>query len=326
MPSASSIRIAVSSRVDNALLRYLPGEVELVRYDGTETDLAPVDILVMPNFNPTIPVVLPPVKTRYLQTLSAGVEAALKLLPEGATLLNARGVHDASTAEWAVTAILASLKWLPLYQTLQQEGRWVAPAAAEGYWAGIHGSPPAAPSPVLVEELAGKTVLIVGYGAIGKAIEARLLPFEPGRILRVARTAREGVHAIGELDRLLPEADVVVLIVPMTEETRHLISAPQIAIMRQGALLINAARGGIVDPDALLAALQARRIRAALDVTDPEPLPAGHPLWQAPNLLLTPHIAGSVPDAIDRVFRFLGRQAQHLVDGEEPENIIHGAY
>ncbi len=326
MPASKPIRIAVSSRIDDALLRHMPQGVEIVHYDGTEARLDPVDIMVMPNFNPTIPVVLPPFEARYLQTLSAGVEAARKHLPPGTILLNARGVHDSSTAEWAVAAILASLKWLPLYEGLQQKGRWCTPAEGEARWAEIHGEPLNGLAPVLVEELAGKTVLIVGYGAIGKAIEARLLPFEPARILRVARTAREGVQAIAELDALLSQADVVVLIVPMTEETRHLIGAAQIARMQKGALLVNAARGGVVDTDALLAALRERKIRAALDVTDPEPLPEGHPLWKAPNLLLTPHIAGSVPHVLDRVFRFIGRQARHLLDGEQPENIIEGAY
>ena len=134
------------------------------------------------------------------------------------------------------------------------------------------------------------------------------------------------MHAIAELDALLPEAGIVVLIVPLTEETRGLIGAPQLERMRQGALLVNAARGPVVDTEALLPALEAGRVRAALDVTDPEPLPQGHPLWKAPNLLLTPHIAGSSPRFLDQVFQFVGRQAQHLLDGEEPENIIRGKY
>ncbi len=326
MPASKPVRIAVSSRIDDTLLRHIPHEAELVRYDGTEARLEPVDMLVMPNFNPTIKIALPPFEARYVQTLSAGIEAALKHLPPGAALCNARGVHDSSTAEWAITAILASLKWFPLYEALQQEGRWATPEDGENRWAEIYGSRLNALAPVLVEELAGKTVLIVGHGAIGKAIEARLLPFEPSRILRVARTAREGVHPITELDALLPEADIIVLILPLTDKTRHLVGTAQIGRMRRGALLVNAARGAIVDTDALLSALQARTIRAALDVTDPEPLPAGHPLWKAPNLLLTPHVAGSIPNVLDRVFRFIGRQAQHLLDGEEPENIIQGSY
>lgn len=326
LPPSRKIRVAVSSRLNPDLLRHFPPGVELVRFSGEEDHLEPVDLLVMPNFSPTAKAVLPPVEARYLQTLSAGVENAQKLLPRGAVLLNARGVHDSSTAEWVLGAILASLKWLPLYGALQAEGRWSTPSDGEAHWAGVYGAPLNGDTPVLVEELAGKNVLLVGYGAIGKAIEARLRPFEPGRILRAARTAREGVHSIAELDALLPQADIVVLILPMTEETRRLIGAAQIGRMRQGALLVNAARGGVVDTDALVEALTARRIRAALDVTDPEPLPAGHPLWKAPNLLLTPHVAGSLPHVLDRVFRFIGSQAQCLLAGEEPENIIRGAY
>ena len=319
-------RIAVSSRIDDAPLRHLPKGIEVVRFDGTETTLEPVDLLVMPNFSPSDTVRIPPVRMRYLQTQSAGIEAALRHLPPGATLLNARGVHDSSTAEWVLAATLASLKWLPLYGALQAEGRWGGRADGEAHWSGIHGSPLSSATPVLLEELAGKTVLIVGHGSIGKAIEARLKPFEPARILRVARTAREGVHSIAELDALLPEADIVILIMPLTPETRGLIGTDQLSRMRQGALLVNAARGAVIDTDALLASLEGRRIRAALDVTDPEPLPPGHPLWRAPNLLITPHIAGSIPNVHDRFFRFLGRQAQHLLHGEEPENIIRGAY
>ena len=169
-------------------------------------------------------------------------------------------------------------------------------------------------------------MLIVGYGAIGKAIEARLLPFEPARVLRVARTPREGVFSVGELHQLLPEAEIVVLITPLTPETHHLIGAPEFARMRRGTLLVNAARGGVIDTDALVQALETRHIRAALDVTDPEPLPSNHPLWRAPGLLLTPHIAGSTPAFLDRVFRFIGRQVERLSRGEEPENIIRGSY
>ncbi len=332
MPSTEnprSLRVALSTSIEESALRHLPAGVEAVRYAPDHTETMDVDMLVpvvAPGFGVSPATILKYIHPRYIQTSSAGVEAIQPLVPPGVVLCNARGVHDAPTAEWAVTAILASLKWLPFYGDLRRDGHWASSDDTEAYWQQCHGEPRKTGIPVFAEELAEKTVLIVGYGAIGKAIEARLLPFEPGRIVRVARTAREGVEPVSALDTLLPKADIVVLITPLTKETHHLIGAAQLSLMRRGTFLVNAARGGVIDTDALVASLQAHHIRAALDVTDPEPLPDGHPLWSAPGLLLTPHVAGSTPLFLDRVFRFVGRQLQHLLDGEEPENIITGHY
>ena len=326
-PRLDPLRVAIAASIDDALLRHLPAEVEVVRYDIGGSQTHEVDMLVPPGFGKQAADVLPRIRTRYIQTISAGVETIQPMLPPGVILCNAQGVHNGATAEWAVTAILASLKWLPFYGDLQRAGRWGGRDESERYWLDTYGAPPQDTSaPVLVEELADKTVLIVGYGSIGKSIEARLLPFEPGRIVRLARIARADIHGIADLDRLLPEADIVVLITPLTPETRHLLGARQFACMRRGAVLVNAARGGVVDTEALVAALSGRHIRAALDVTDPEPLPPGHPLWKAPGLLLTPHIAGSTPAFLERVYCFVGRQLEHLLAGEEPENIIRGTY
>jgi phosphoglycerate dehydrogenase-like enzyme len=168
-------------------------------------------------------------------------------------------------------------------------------------------------------------VLIIGYGDIGAAIEARLAPFGV-EIVRVARTARPGVAAIAQLPELLPQADAVVLVVPMTSETAGLIGAKEIALMKQGALLVNAARGPVVDTNALLAALESGRIRAAIDVTDPEPLPDGHPLWSAPNLLLTPHVAGSSPMFMVRAMQLAAAQIGRWLRGERLENVVEGEY
>jgi len=143
---------------------------------------------------------------------------------------------------------------------------------------------------------------------------------------RIARTAREGVASIDQLPALLPQADVIVLIVPLTEETRGLIGAPQLAAMKQGALLVNAARGPVVDTDALIAALETGHIRAAIDVTDPEPLPDGHPLWSAPNLILTPHVGGSSPQFMARAIQLAGQQIRRMQAGEPLENIVTGDY
>ena len=335
--SKKPLRVAISATIDDVYLLHLPQGVEIVRYHlgdeaGPDETKLDVDMLVPPGFGKQAADVLGRVHTRYIQTISAGVETIQPMVPEGVILCNAQGVHNNPTAEWAVTAILASLKWLPFYDRLREQGTWGSRPQADEHWLETYGAPHTSSTPVLVEELAEKTILIVGYGSIGKAIEARLLPFEPGKILRVARTAREPrdgsgpVHGVSELDELLPQADIVVLIMPLTPDTHHMIGKQQLARMRRGAFLVNAARGGVVDTDALVDALNAHAIRAALDVTDPEPLPAGHPLWKAPGLLLTPHIAGSSPLFLDRVFRFVGRQLQHLLNGEEPENIIQGHY
>jgi phosphoglycerate dehydrogenase-like enzyme len=178
---------------------------------------------------------------------------------------------------------------------------------------------------VLIEELSGKTVMIVGYGSIGQSIEERLAPFG-ANFIRVARSAKPGVEPVSKLRELLPSADVIVLIVPLTPETRHLIDADAIAQMKQGALLVNAARGPVVDTDALVTALNEKRIRAAIDVTDPEPLPEGHPLWSAPNLLLTPHVGGSSPLFMPRAFDLVAAQIRRFANGEPLRNIVEGDY
>ncbi|WP_431783298.1 2-hydroxyacid dehydrogenase [Streptomyces chumphonensis] len=248
---------------------------------------------------------------RLVQTLTAGVEhmtPGLGSLAPGAVLCNAGGVHDASTAELALTLILASLRGLPDFVRQQDADRWSG------------GFRPA---------LADRRVLVVGQGGIGRAVEERLIPFEVAGVDRVARTARPGprgpVHALADLPRLLPEADVVVLAVPLTEETRHLADARFLAAMRDGALLVNVARGGVVDTDALLAELKSGRLRAALDVTDPEPLPAGHPLWQAPGALITPHVGGPTSAFWPRARRLVGAQLGRLAEGGPLEHVVHRA-
>jgi phosphoglycerate dehydrogenase-like enzyme len=214
---------------------------------------------------------------------------------------------------------------LPLYRDLQERREWRGFAASAAELSqGKDG--PAAPYHILGEDLAGKTVLIVGYGSIGSAIEERMKPFGVN-VLRVARTARPetSVRAIGDLHELLPQADIVVLIVPNTVQTRGLIGAPEMALMKRGALLVNAARGPVVVTDALVAALEEGRIRAALDVTDPEPLPPEHPLWLAPNCLITPHVAGSTPEFIHRGFRLAAEQVRRYLAGEPLENVVTDA-
>ncbi len=173
--------------------------------------------------------------------------------------------------------------------------------------------------------LADKTVLIVGYGDIGRDIERRMLPFEV-EVLRVARSRREGVHALDDLPELLPQADVVVLILPGTSETKGLVDAGFLAAMKPGALLVNVARGSVVVTDDLLAALDEGRVHAALDVTDPEPLPEDHPLWSAPNVLITPHVGGATPAMWPRAYKLVREQLQRFAMGDDLLNVMTGEY
>ncbi len=241
---------------------------------------------------------------RVVQLLTAGVEAWLGRLPAGVTLCNARGVHSSATSEWTVAAILAYLHDFPFFVRAQAGGQWRYRRT---------------------DELVGKRVLVIGAGAIGAAIADRLAPFGV-ELVRVGRRPREGVHGVEELPRLLPEADIVVLIVPLTEETTHLVDRDFLAAMRDGSLLVNAARGPVVDTEALTAELVTGRIGAALDVTDPEPLPAGHPLWSMPNVLLTPHVAGSVTGTFRRGYALVGDQIRRYVTGEPLINVVSGPY
>ncbi|MFI6597965.1 2-hydroxyacid dehydrogenase [Nonomuraea sp. NPDC050536] len=241
---------------------------------------------------------------RLLQTVSAGVEAYRPHLPPGVVLCNARGVHDAGTAEWAVGVMIAVQREFPGFAGAQSRGEWTYHHTGA---------------------LADSRVLIVGYGSIGAALERRLSGFEV-EVVRVARTARDGVHGMAELPALLPEADVVVLLVPATADTAGMVDEAFLARMKDGALLVNAARGSVVDTGALLAELTTGRLRAALDVTDPEPLPDGHPLWSAPGLFLTPHIAGSTPASQRRTLRLIRSQVLRYLAGERLNNVITDAY
>ena len=214
-------------------------------------------------------------KLQVVQTLTAGYEEFLPLVPPGAVLCNAAGLHDTSTAELAIALALASGRHLDEFARNQAEGEWKF---------------------VFGRALADQRALIVGYGRIGQAIERRLDGFEVASVTRVARSARTGpppVHPVEDLHRLLPEADVVFLIAPHTPQTEGLIGARELALLPGGALLVNVARGKLVDTDALVAELATGRIRAALDVTDPEPLPADHPLWRQPGVLISPHVGGA---------------------------------
>jgi len=239
-----------------------------------------------------------------VQTLTAGVDNVRAEVPAGVTLCNGRGIHDTSTAELALTLILASLRGIPSWVRAQDRHEW---------------------KPGWRPSLADKRVLLVGYGAIGEAIERRLQPFEV-EITRVARTARDGVHPISALPDLLPAADVVVLVVPLTDQTRGLVDAGFLAALPDGALVVNVSRGLVVDNQALVAELATGRLRAAVDVVDPEPVPEDHPFWDAPGLLISPHVGGASSAMWPRAHRLVRDQLHRYAAGEELVNVMSGDY
>jgi phosphoglycerate dehydrogenase-like enzyme len=239
---------------------------------------------------------------RLIQTLNAGYEQWLPHLPDGVMLSNGRGAHGGSSAEWVVAVLLAIYRDLRLFGDQQARGVW---------------------GPQSTETLIGKRVVVLGAGDLGTSLAARLTPFE-AEVTLVGRHARPGVQAIADVAELLPTADVVVAMLPSGAATHHLVDAQFLARLPDGAIVVNAGRGGAVDTDALLAELISGRLRAALDVTDPEPLPDGHPLWSAPNLLLTPHVAGSTVGAWERAWAIARRQIEIHADGGLPPNLVAG--
>jgi phosphoglycerate dehydrogenase-like enzyme len=236
----------------------------------------------------------------YLQMPNAGFDDAIAFRREGLAICNARGVHDISTSELALTLILASLRGLDDFVRAQPQGLW------------LQGSR---------QSLAYKKVGLVGFGSIGQTFAGMLEPFHV-ELTPFSRSGRDGSHTMDKLDELLPHFDVVVLILPSTPETHHLFDAARIGRMKDGALLVNVARGAIVDTPALLAELESGRIRAAVDVVEQEPLPSDHALWQAPGLILSPHVGGNSSAFEPGMRALLARQFDRLAAGEKPLNIV----
>ncbi len=300
--------------LDPAELAPVPAQLQVERVDPTTdgADLAGIaDVaFYVPAYDTPLDFgTLLPAMTflQVLQTQTAGVDDVAPHRPEHVTLCNARGVHDASTAELAASLLLASLRGIPDFVRAQPQGRW------------LHESRRA---------LADHTVLLVGYGSIGAALERRLEPFEC-HVLRVARTARSGadgrrVHSMDELPGLLPQADAVVLLVPLTDETQGMVDAGFLAAMRDQAVLVNVARGPVVDNDALLGETSSGRLLAALDVTDPEPLPPDHALWRSPGVLISPHVGGATTAMKPRMRALLRDQLRRFAAGKELANVVAG--
>lgn len=262
--------------------------------------------LLVPGYmgKPTALAALEGVDVGLVQSQSIGYDGVASVLPAGVTFANAAGVHETSTAELAVGMMIASQRGLPDFVRNQGSGTW---------------------DNTQRPSLADRRVLLVGYGGVGKAIEARLLPFET-EVTRMASRSREDdrgtIHGIDELYEQLPLHEIVVVSVPLSEATERLVDAKFLAAMPDGALLVNVARGPVADTDAVLAEASSGRLRAALDVTDPEPLPADHPLWTTPGVLITPHVGGASSAMFPRMVRLVRKQIGLLLDGKDPVNVV----
>jgi phosphoglycerate dehydrogenase-like enzyme len=297
LPAADGVADEVARRLPRATI---------ARYEDGGTDLGEVDFYCLPymgNGASTAMIAKMP-RLRVLQSLSSGVDNILGSVPEQVTLCNGSGLHhEESTAELAVSLILASLRQLPLFALDQQRHRW---------------------HHVRTDSLDGKKVLLVGHGGMGKAIEERLRPFG-ARISRASRTARDGVAPLSQLPRLAAEADILVVCIALTPDTCGLIGEEVLGALPDGALVVNVARGPLVDAVALVSHLTTGRLRAALDVTDVEPLPADRPEWALPGVLITPHIGGDTFAFARRAPGFVADQAERHANGQPLANIVKPA-
>lgn len=285
--------------------------VELVQWDLHEPHErgADIEVVVPPYLDPhqRLELLDDLPRLKVVQLLTAGYDNVAPHVPSSAWLCNAGGVHDASTAELTLALILGSLRGIADFALAQQDSHWLPTRI----W-------PA---------LADRRVLVVGYGQVGKAIVRRLLPFEV-EVTAVASRARPGddmvdvVHGIDELPQLLPDHDVVVVIVPLSPATTGLVDRAFLGAMQDGALLVNVARGKVADTDALVAETSSGRLRAALDVTDPEPLPAGHPLWRTPGVLISPHVGGASTAFTPRAVALVRSQLSAYASGEPLRNVV----
>jgi phosphoglycerate dehydrogenase-like enzyme len=290
------LKVLVPDSPFRAELGVLPEGVELISEPEPDVEM----LVAGPEFGDRLPELfklLP--RLRVVQSFSAGVDWLVPIAPSGVVVCRAVGVHDASVADWVMAAILTMQRRFPELIENQRRGEWTRTEGDES----------------LVKDLEGQSVVILGHGSIGRALAARLGPFGV-RVIGIARHAREDAQPTSALPGVLPDADVVVNLLPLTPETEKFVNGDFLARMKAGALFVNAGRGRTVDTEALVAALNAGRIRAALDVTDPEPLPSGHPLWHAPNTLITPHLAGAVAGWEKRGYRFAGDQIRRFAAGK----------
>ncbi|QUQ70587.1 NAD(P)-dependent oxidoreductase [Kutzneria sp. CA-103260] len=309
---STMLRVLVSGEADDqvgvSLLSQVPG-IEVVPYDPTAAGLSDqqrtAEVFLPPyrGSERPIPLVKQLLNLRLVQLLSAGIDEWSPHVPPGVMLANARGAHAAPVSEWILSAILTTYRRWPALIRYQDQGTWAHRLPGTDF-----------------ETLSGKRVLVLGAGAIGLAVAQLLPPFGATATL-VGRTARTGVHGVDDLPDLVSEHDIVVVICPLTPDTEGLINAKILAAMPDGALLVNAGRGRIVDTNALVAELSTQRVRAALDVSDPEPLPADHPLWSCPGIIVSPHSARTVPGTNRLCYEVAAKQVAMLARGETPSNV-----
>jgi phosphoglycerate dehydrogenase-like enzyme len=300
-----TITVLVPDEHGEAALAGIDG-ITLVRYDPAAPFPTDAEVLVpspQAEVDPAAYVARLP-SLRLIQLQTAGAELWVGRVPDRVMLSTARGAHGGSTAEWALGALIAVYRELIPFEAARQAREWAGR---------------------LTDTLQDKRVLVLGAGDLGRRMRRRLEASDATATL-VGTRAREDVHAIDEVPALLPEHDAVVLMVPLTARTTGMVDAAFLARMPDGAVLVNAARGRVVDTDALLAELTSGRLRAALDVTDPEPLPSDHPLWTAPGLLLTPHVAGSLYDSHRRAYAVVAEEVARFAAGKDPKNLVHGEY
>lgn len=246
------------------------------------------------------------IEVGLVQGQSIGYDGVAGVLPDGLLFANAASVHETSTAELAVALALAAQRHVDAFAVDTAAGRW---------------------SPVFAESLADRRVLLLGYGGVGKAVAARLSGFEV-QLTAVASRARDEdgmpVHGVDELPALLPQAEIVIVSLPGGESTRGIVDDAFLSALPDGALVVNVGRGTLIDTDALVDHARRGRIRAALDVTDPEPLPEGHPLWGLPGVLISPHVGGASTAMRPRIARLVRTQIERLAAGEPPINVVLG--
>ncbi|MBB5958427.1 phosphoglycerate dehydrogenase-like enzyme [Saccharothrix tamanrassetensis] len=305
------IKVLVSEEPDDRVgleeLRIIPG-VEIITYDPNEarpSDLQRAAEVLIPPYRSShrpIQLLAQLPKLRMVQLLTAGVDEWLEHVPVHVALASARGAHAGPVSEWVLSAILAQLRQWPTLVRFQDSETW----AHRRFDA---------------ETLAGKRALIIGAGSIGMSVARRLAAFDATSTL-VASSARAGIHGSAELPNLIGGHSVVVITAPLNRDTYRLVDGNFLAAMDDGALLINAARGQIVDTDALVAELTSGRLRAALDVTDPEPLPPGHPLWARPGVIISPHSARTVPGTNRLCYEVAAKQIRSFADGHVPDNAV----
>ena len=297
LPSADGVADEVARRLPQA---------SIARFEEDGYSLDDVDFYCLPYMGdgPSIAMIARMPRLRVLQSLSSGVDNVLGSVPDQVTFCNGIGLHhEEGTAELAVSIILASLKHIPVFALQQSRRQW---------------------HHLRTDSLDGKRVLLVGYGRIGQGIEQRLAPFG-ARITRTSRTARDGVAPLAHLPRLAADADILVVCIALTPGTTGLISGEVLAALPAGALVVNVARGPIIDAAALAGHLADGRLRAALDVTDVEPLPADRPEWAMPNVLITPHVGGDTFVFAQRASRFVADQAERYVNGQPLANVVKPA-